>query len=133
MNERNAGTNSSHEDVAPAGPPDAAVSAGTQPAPPAQAAAANDAGPGDPKLEVLMGVHLDVALRFGEQQITLREILELSPGTVVELDRQANEPADLLVGGKVIARGEVVIVDGNYGIRVTELVGLRQRLDSLAR
>ena len=63
----------------------------------------------------------------------LREILELSPGAVVELDRQIQEPAELLVASKIIARGEVVVVDGNYGLRVTEIMSSRQRIASLGR
>lgn len=74
------------------------------------------------KLHLLIDVELDVAVRFGSRRMLLREILELSSGSVVELDRQLQEPADLLLDGKLIARGEVVIVDGNYGMRVTEIV-----------
>lgn len=74
------------------------------------------------KLDLLMDVAMDVTLRFGGRRMLLREILELGPGTVVELDRQVREPADLLLDGKLIARGEVVVVDGNYGLRVLELV-----------
>jgi flagellar motor switch protein FliN/FliY len=51
----------------------------------------------------------------------LREVLELATGSVIELDRQVDEPVELLLDGKVIARGEAVIVDGNYGLRVTEI------------
>lgn len=72
-------------------------------------------------LDLLMGVDLTLTLRFGTRTLTLREILDLSSGSVVELDRQVQEPADLLLGDKLIARGEVVIVDGNYGLRITEL------------
>ncbi len=72
-------------------------------------------------LDLLMGVDLTLTLRFGTRTLTLREILDLSSGSVVELDRQVQEPADLLLGDKLVARGEVVIVDGNYGLRITEL------------
>ncbi|HWF92118.1 MAG TPA: flagellar motor switch protein FliN [Terriglobales bacterium] len=72
-------------------------------------------------LDLLMGVDLSLTLRFGTRTLTLREILDLNSGSVVELDRQVQEPADLLLGDKLIARGEVVIVDGNYGLRITEL------------
>ncbi len=71
----------------------------------------------------LLGVNLNLSLRFGQRSLTLREILDLNSGAVIELDRQVQEPADLLLGERVIARGEVIIVDGNYGIRVTEVVG----------
>jgi flagellar motor switch protein FliN len=74
------------------------------------------------KLDLLMDVELDVTLRFGGRRMLLREILELGPGSVVELDRQVHEPADLLLDGKLVARGEVVVVDGNYGLRVLEVM-----------
>jgi flagellar motor switch protein FliN len=74
------------------------------------------------QLELLMDVELAMTLRFGGRRLPLREILEFSPGTVVELDRQVDEPVDLLLDGRLVARGEVVVVDGNYGLRVTEVV-----------
>lgn len=73
-------------------------------------------------LDLLMDVELEVMLRFGERGMRLQEILELGAGSVVELDRRIEEPADLLLDGRVIARGEVVVVDGNYGLRVLEIV-----------
>ena len=92
-------------------------------APPASAsepAAAALEGAG--KLDLLMDVELDVTLRFGGRNMRLSEILELGPGSVIELDRNVEEPADLLLDGKLIARGEVVVVDGNYGLRVLEVI-----------
>jgi flagellar motor switch protein FliN len=74
------------------------------------------------KLDLLMDVELDVTLRFGGRRMLLREILELGAGSVVELDRELQEPADLLLDGRLIARGEVVVVDGSYGLRVTEIL-----------
>jgi flagellar motor switch protein FliN/FliY len=68
-----------------------------------------------------MNVELNVTLRFGQRQLTLREVLELTSGSVVELDRQVEEPVELLLNGMVIARGEAVVIDGNYGLRVTEV------------
>jgi len=62
-----------------------------------------------------------VTLRFGQRQLTLREVLDLSSGSVVELDRHVEEPIELLLDGRVIARGEAVVVDGNYGLRVSEV------------
>ncbi|HEX3353261.1 MAG TPA: flagellar motor switch protein FliN [Terriglobales bacterium] len=76
----------------------------------------------DSKLDLLMDVELDVTLRFGKRNMRLREVMELDAGSVVELDRQIQEPADLLLDGRLIARGEVVVVDGNYGLRVLEIV-----------
>jgi len=72
-------------------------------------------------LNIVMDVELNVSLRFGQRQLPLREVLELTSGSVVELDRLVDDPVELLLDGKVIARGEAVIVDGNYGLRVTEI------------
>jgi flagellar motor switch protein FliN/FliY len=73
-------------------------------------------------LNLVMDVELNVTLRFGQRKLTLREVLELTTGSVVELDRQVEEPVELLLDGVVIARGEAVVVDGNYGLRVTEVL-----------
>jgi flagellar motor switch protein FliN/FliY len=72
-------------------------------------------------LNLVMDVELSVTLRFGQRQLTLREVMELTSGSVVELDRQVEEPVELLLNGVVIARGEAVVIDGNYGLRVTEV------------
>lgn len=72
-------------------------------------------------LGLLMDVELKLAMRFGSRQMLLKEILDLGAGAVIELDRRIQEPADLLLDGKVVARGDIVVVDGNYGLRVTEL------------
>jgi flagellar motor switch protein FliN len=61
------------------------------------------------------------SLRFAGRNILLREILELGAGSVLKLDREIQDPADLLLDGRLIARGEVVVVDGNFGLRVTEV------------
>jgi len=77
---------------------------------------------GQEKLELLMDVELDVILRFGGRDILLKEILDLGPGSVVELDRTIQDEADLLLDGKLVARGEVVVVERNFGIRITEVL-----------
>ena len=81
--------------------------------------------------DLLFDVHLDAAIRFGGREMLLREILSLGAGSVIELDRQVNEPAELLVAGRVVARGEVVVVNGNFGLRVTELTSASQRAELL--
>jgi flagellar motor switch protein FliN/FliY len=81
---------------------------------------ARDASP--EKLGMLMDVELVVTMRFGGRRMLLKDILDLCTGSVVELDQQVQAPVDLLLDGKVIARGEVVVVDGNYGLRVTDLL-----------
>jgi flagellar motor switch protein FliN/FliY len=85
----------------------------------------------EPNVDFLRDVELNVTLRFGTRQVLLRDILEVIPGTVLELEQQIQEPVDLLVGKKVIARGEVVVIDGNYGVRITEVVSPAERLASL--
>jgi flagellar motor switch protein FliN/FliY len=72
-------------------------------------------------LNLLMDVQLAVTMRFGSRRLLLSEVLELSPGAVVELDRRVQEPVDLLLEGRLVAQGEVVVIDGNYGLRVTEV------------
>jgi flagellar motor switch protein FliN/FliY len=72
-------------------------------------------------LDLLMDVQLALSMRFGSRRLLLHEVLELSPGAVVELDRRVQEPVDLLLDGKLVARGEVVVIDGNYGLRVSEV------------
>lgn len=82
-------------------------------------------------LNLLLDIELDASLRFGRRDMMLRDILNLRPGSVIELDRQIQEPAELLVAGRVVARGEVVIVDGSYGLRISEIERPQQRLLSV--
>jgi flagellar motor switch protein FliN/FliY len=82
-------------------------------------------------LALLLDVELEATIRFGEKEMLLREIFGLMPGAIVELDQMVNEPAELLVAGRRIARGEVVVVDGNFGLRVTEVVSRNQRAEIL--
>ena len=70
---------------------------------------------------MLLDVELEATLRFGCREMPLGEILELGPGDVVQLDRHVSDPVDLIVGDKIVARGEVVLVNGNFGLRVTEV------------
>ena len=81
-----------------------------------------DQGVVQANLGLVMDVELNCTLRFGQRQLTLREILDLASGSVVELDRQVDEPVELILDGRVIARGEAVIIDGNYGLRVTQVL-----------
>jgi flagellar motor switch protein FliN/FliY len=85
---------------------------------------------GGAMIERLLDAELEVALSFGGRQLMLKEILDLNPGSVVELDHHVQDPVDLRIGGKTIARGEVVVVEGNYGLRITEIVE-QQRIDML--
>jgi flagellar motor switch protein FliN/FliY len=83
-------------------------------------------------LDLLLDVELDATIRFGERELPLREILAMKGGSVIELDRRLDEPAELLVAGKLIARGEVVVVDECFGLRVTEVVSSPNGSDLLA-
>jgi flagellar motor switch protein FliN len=74
-------------------------------------------------LEVLSDVELAVTVELGRTRMLLRDVLDLVPGSVIELDRAAGSPVDLLVNGTLIARGEVVVIDEEYGVRITEVVG----------
>jgi flagellar motor switch protein FliN len=80
-----------------------------------------------------MDIELEVTLRFGQREVLLGDILNLSPGSVLELDQQVQDPVELLVGGRVIAWGEVVTVEGNYGLRVTGLANREERLQSIRK
>jgi flagellar motor switch protein FliN/FliY len=112
---------------APSAPPSVPRAA---PVPPPQPE--SSAGHGS-NLELLLDVRLDATIRFGQKRMLLREILELHPGTAVALDRQVQEPVELLVGGRMVAHGEVVIVDGNYGLRITEILSPLKRIESLGK
>jgi len=71
---------------------------------------------------MLANVEIDVAVHLGQTRRSIREILGMSPGSVVELDRLAGEPVDILVNGRQVARGEVVVIGENFGVRITELM-----------
>ena len=85
-------------------------------------------GATDAAMDVLRDVHLPVSISFGHTQLRLKDVLKLTTGSVVELNRQPEEPVDVIVNDYVIARGEVVIVDGNYAVRIQEIVSRQQRL-----
>ena len=97
---------------------------------------AEDRGPANtqglsPGLELLLDVEMEASLRFGSREMPLGEILDLGPGDVVELDRHVADPVDLIVGDKIVARGEVVLVNGNFGLRVTEVAAPKKRLETI--
>jgi flagellar motor switch protein FliN/FliY len=82
---------------------------------------------GPPAFDLLHDVEMEVTAELGRTRMSVRELLSLAPGAVIELDRAAGGPADLLVNGRLIARGEVVVIDENFGIRITEIVGPSDR------
>ena len=80
---------------------------------------------------LLCDIELDATLQFGWREMPLRDVLALGPGDVVELDRHVSEPVDLVVGDRIVARGEVVVVNGNFALRVTEVATPQLRLESI--
>jgi flagellar motor switch protein FliN/FliY len=88
-------------------------------------------GPVDKSVEMLLDIELDVSIELGRSNLSVKRVLDLSPGSIVELDRMAGEPVDLLVNNKVVAKGEVVVVDENFGIRIVSLVSPEERIRSL--
>jgi flagellar motor switch protein FliN/FliY len=93
----------------------------------------NPAGTLPSNLDLLLDVELEATIRFGEREMLLKEIYGLMPGTVIELDQMINEPAQLLVAGRTVAWGEVVVVDGNFGLRVTQVASKNQRAEMVLR
>lgn len=81
--------------------------------------------------DVFMELQLAASIRFGETEMLLEDIIKLGVGSVIELNSTIDEPVDLVVNGRVLARGEVVVVDGYYGIRITELTSGTNRLLAL--
>ncbi|MHB9027361.1 MAG: flagellar motor switch protein FliN [Candidatus Latescibacterota bacterium] len=79
----------------------------------------------------LLDISLNVSVELGRKQMQIKEILELGPGKIVELEKLAGEPVDLMVNGKLLARGEVVVVDENFGVRITELIDPKDRIKML--
>jgi flagellar motor switch protein FliN len=82
-------------------------------------------------VDMLLDVELDVSIELGRTNLSIKRVLEMGPGSIVELDRMAGEPVDLLVNNKVVAKGEVVVVDENFGIRIVSLVSPEERIRSL--
>lgn len=82
-------------------------------------------------IERLFDVEMDVTVRFGTAEIPLREVVRFGVGTMVELDRAVDEPVELLINNYPFARGEVVVVDGYYGVRVTEIGSAEERSQTL--
>jgi len=86
---------------------------------------------GRDNVERLLDVSLSLSVELGRKQMQIKEILDLGPGKIIELDKLAGEPVDLLVNGKLLAKGEVVVVDENFGVRITDLIDPKDRIKSL--
>ncbi|MDL2327175.1 flagellar motor switch phosphatase FliY [Ruminococcaceae bacterium OttesenSCG-928-A11] len=82
-------------------------------------------------MDLIMNVPLDVSIEIGTTKRKIRDIMNFTSGTVVELDKQAGAPIDIVVNGQLIAHGDVVVIDDNFGVRITEIVGTKELLNSL--
>ena len=82
-----------------------------------------------PGLDLLLNVTLPVSVELGRATMTIKEVLGIYEGAVIELDRAAGEPIDILVSGKLLGRGEVVVVDDKFGVRITELINTLEGID----
>jgi flagellar motor switch protein FliN/FliY len=89
------------------------------------------AGLAEGGLGLLCDVELEATLQFGSREMSLRHVLELGPGDVLELDRHVSDPVDLVVGDRIVARGEVVVASGNFALRITEVATPQLRLESI--
>lgn len=83
---------------------------------------------GDQDLEVILDIGVTVSLEVGQTSLSIRNLLQLNQGSVIELERYAGEPLDVLVNGTLIAHGEVVVVNEKFGIRLTDVVSPKERL-----
>ncbi len=86
----------------------------------------------DPSLALLMDIPLEVSVELGRVKKLVRDIVELGAGSIVEIDKAAGEPVDILVNRRLVARGEVVVIDDNFGVRITEILNPNERLDKLS-
>ena len=84
------------------------------------------------KLDVILDVAVTLSLEIGRTQINIRNLLQLNQGSIVELDRFAGEPLDVLVNGTLIAHGEVVVINDKFGIRLTDVISQSERVKRLA-
>lgn len=89
------------------------------------------AGHDNPDLDVILDIPVSIAMEVGRTSITIRNLLQLNQGSVIELDRLAGEPLDVLVNGTLIAHGEVVVVNEKFGIRMTDVISPSERIKKL--
>jgi flagellar motor switch protein FliN/FliY len=82
-------------------------------------------------IDLLMDVDLPVSIELGRTKMSISEILAMGPGSIIELDKLVGEPVDLLVNQKCVARGEVVVVEESFGLRITQLMSAEERIKNL--
>jgi flagellar motor switch protein FliN len=83
------------------------------------------------RIDVILDIDLPVIVRFGHTELPLRALTRLGPGSVIDLGRSPDDPVEIMVSDRVIARGEVVVVGGNYGIRILDVVSTSERMRSM--
>jgi flagellar motor switch protein FliN len=83
------------------------------------------------RIDVILDIDLPVVVRFGHTELPLRALTRLGPGSVIDLGRSPDDPVEVMVSDRVIARGEVVVVGGNYGIRILDVVSTSERMRSM--
>ncbi|MCF6217241.1 MAG: flagellar motor switch protein FliN [Gammaproteobacteria bacterium] len=86
---------------------------------------------GDVNLDMILDIPVDISMEIGRTKISIRNLLQLTQGSVVELDRLAGEPLDVMVNGTLIAHGEVVVVNEKFGIRLTDVISATERIKRL--
>ncbi|OFE13863.1 flagellar motor switch protein FliN [Pseudohongiella acticola] len=91
----------------------------------------NESKSGSPDLDVILDIPVRISMEVGSTAITIRNLLQLNQGSVIELDRLAGEPLDVLVNGTLIAHGEVVVVNDKFGIRMTDVISPSERIKKL--
>lgn len=120
---------------------EAAPAAEPKPATPARGASnevfppldANASGGNKRELDMIMDIPVRLSVELGRTRVTIKQLLELTQGSVVELDGLPGEPMDVLINGYLVAQGEVVVVDDKFGIRITEIVNASERLQRAGR
>jgi len=93
---------------------------------------AQGGGDENANLDVILEIPVTIAMEVGRTKISIRNLLQLNQGSIVELDRLAGEPLDVLVNGTLVAHGEVVVVNEKYGIRLTDVISAAERVKKLA-
>jgi len=86
----------------------------------------------DPALEMLLDIPIQMSVELGSARMAIHELLQLVEGSIIELDKMAGEPLDIRANNKLVARGEVVVVDDKIGVRITDVVNPRERVKGLA-
>lgn len=116
---------------APAEAPFGKMETTTAPATPWPVAANQAAQDSNPGLDLLMDIPLEISVELGRVRMQFREVVDLGAGSIVEIDKAAGEPVDVLVNGRLVARGEVVVIEDNFGVRITEILSTQERLQRL--